>query len=140
MEINYRKKLEKHLKRKLKTKEIVHHIDGNSHNNKLSNLQICTNSEHAKIHGQLKSKNVKNWKTELNDFNALIINKEPKITDLLSEFFTEKQQHIIYLRLNNKNLSKTEREYYSRTIKPKLKAIAYSPLQRVCEQLTWTLL
>ena len=30
---------------------VVHHIDGNKRNNKISNLQILTKKEHEKIHG-----------------------------------------------------------------------------------------
>ena len=32
-------------------KYVVHHIDGNKRNNKISNLQILTKKEHEKIHG-----------------------------------------------------------------------------------------
>jgi hypothetical protein len=35
---------------KLGPSEIIHHKDGNKHNNKLSNLQITTRSNHMKIH------------------------------------------------------------------------------------------
>lgn len=42
--------MEKHLERKLKSDEIVHHIDENKHNNDIKNLQLVTRSEHAKIH------------------------------------------------------------------------------------------
>lgn len=139
MEINYRKKLEKHLKRKLKSTEIVHHIDGDSYNNKLKNLQICTHAEHLKLHRNKKEVNSQ-WKAKLNNFTKLVIDKQAPITDLLSLFFTEKQQQIIYLRLNKQRLSKTDSEYYSRTIKPKLKALAYAPLQRISEQLIWEII
>jgi hypothetical protein len=69
MEINYRQKMEKHLKRKLKPSEIVHHKDGNDRNNKLANLQICTQSEHVMFHKELrKKKKPTEWKQELNDY------------------------------------------------------------------------
>lgn len=39
------------------SKEIsVHHIDGNKFNNEINNLEILTNSEHAKLHG-IENKN-----------------------------------------------------------------------------------
>ena len=41
--------MEKHLNRKLNTFEHVHHIDGNSKNNKLENLIVLTNGEHQRL-------------------------------------------------------------------------------------------
>jgi len=46
----YRVIMEKHLKRRLLPSEVVHHIDGNEKNNKLSNLMITTHSKHRKLH------------------------------------------------------------------------------------------
>ena len=40
--LEHRKVLEEHLGRKLKSEEIVHHIDGDKQNNDLNNLQIMT--------------------------------------------------------------------------------------------------
>lgn len=42
--------MEKHLGRLLKPWEVVHHIDRDRSNNNLSNLQLTSNSEHAKHH------------------------------------------------------------------------------------------
>lgn len=42
--------MEKYLGRKLKKNEQVHHKDGNSLNNKLSNLVVLSPSEHSKYH------------------------------------------------------------------------------------------
>lgn len=42
--------VEQALGRKLRSDEIVHHIDHNFQNNDLSNLQIVTRAEHIKIH------------------------------------------------------------------------------------------
>jgi hypothetical protein len=41
---------EQMLGRPLKRNEIVHHIDGNKHNNDPSNLQVMTQSEHVRMH------------------------------------------------------------------------------------------
>ena len=38
--------MEKHLGRKLKNSEHIHHKDGNPGNNNIRNLVICSNSEH----------------------------------------------------------------------------------------------
>lgn len=42
--------MENHLKRLLTKEEVIHHIDGNKHNNNITNLQLMTNKEHTKLH------------------------------------------------------------------------------------------
>lgn len=39
--------MEKHLGRKLKRSETVHHVDGDRSNNRLKNLELLTRSEHT---------------------------------------------------------------------------------------------
>lgn len=41
--------VEKHIGRKLKKDEFVHHINGNSHDNRIENLMIVDNRSHGKI-------------------------------------------------------------------------------------------
>lgn len=42
--------IEQKIGRKLFSNEVVHHIDGNKHNNDVDNLQLMTRSEHSKLH------------------------------------------------------------------------------------------
>lgn len=51
--------MEKHLGRKLKRNEIVHHIDGNKSNNNIENLTIMSLSEHARLHATGRAVNEK---------------------------------------------------------------------------------
>lgn len=48
--LHHRIVMENHLGRLLTQDEIVHHIDGNKHNNEITNLQLMTNIEHTKHH------------------------------------------------------------------------------------------
>jgi endogenous inhibitor of DNA gyrase (YacG/DUF329 family) len=55
----HRRVMEKHLGRRLKKSEIVHHKDENRRNNAVSNLQVMTRAEHMRIHAKGASWNLK---------------------------------------------------------------------------------
>lgn len=48
---------EQHLGRRLRPNEVVHHIDEDKQNNNISNLQVMTRAEHARIHALENLKN-----------------------------------------------------------------------------------
>ena len=53
--------MEEHIGRKLSRYEVVHHINGNIHDNRLENLRMMSLSEHSKMHriGSTKSDEAK---------------------------------------------------------------------------------
>lgn len=46
----HRTVMEEHIGRKLSRYEVVHHINGNIHDNRLGNLRMMSLSEHSKMH------------------------------------------------------------------------------------------
>lgn len=47
--------MEQHLGRKLSKKEVVHHINHNKSDNRLSNLRLMTSTEHKSLHAKEKN-------------------------------------------------------------------------------------
>jgi len=130
---SYRTIKEKQLGRKLSSKEVVHHKDGNNYNDKPKNLQACSSqSKHAKI--PKKKRNV----TE-EDIKSLIKFTQ-KIETIsfqksLKTIFTPYQISIIIRKSQQLYLSKTDSEYYSRIIKKKLIALSDDNLFKIAQQI-----
>ena len=57
------------------------------------------------------------------------------LEEALRELFTEKQKELMLKVLNHDALTKTEREYYSRVVKPRLKALRNPDLQTMAATL-----
>jgi len=55
--------------------------------------------------------------------------RESSFQDALSELFTEKQKELLFKVLNKETLTKTEKEYFSRVVKKRLKALRNPDLQ-----------
>ena len=131
---NYREIVEKHIGRKLKSNEHIHHKDGDSHNNKIENLEILSPKEHApkriKILDNGKEECVKFVQRET-DMRAEDLNKAFNI------FFPLRQKQLIFRRLNKMPFSKTEIEYYSRVIKKKLVGLANMTLHKIAQMLMY---
>lgn len=50
--LEHRRIVEAHIGRELTSDEVVHHKDGNKSNNDISNLEVVTRAEHARIHAK----------------------------------------------------------------------------------------
>ena len=60
----------------------------------------------------------------------------PQLSIYLDRLFSPKQKDLIFKKLNKESLTKTEREYYSRVVRKKLKAIAMSEVREIADTLT----
>ena len=61
--------------------------------------------------------------------------KELSLEYALSQTFSPKQKELFYKKLNNGKMTKTEREYYSRTVKRKVQALANDELHDMARKL-----
>lgn len=77
--------MEKVIGRKLNKGEVVHHIDGNSRNNSISNLALMESGEHTRLH--VKGKRHKKTKYPI-CIKLPIPNNEGEILSILPEYRT----------------------------------------------------
>ena len=82
-----------------------------------------------------------------NTFSRYYDEAQPKVSELLSlkenfdlqhalsEVFSPKQKELVLKKFRGDLLTKTEREYYSRTVRKKLAALANPELQRLAQKL-----
>ncbi|MFH1395335.1 MAG: hypothetical protein ABIH09_04180, partial [Candidatus Omnitrophota bacterium] len=80
-------------------------------------------------------------------FNSYFDQKESKLGDLLSmkeefsleyslsQVFSPKQKELFLKKLKREKLTKTEKEYFSRTVKKKVLALANTELYRLAQRL-----
>jgi len=50
--------MEHHLGRQLCRKEVVHHLDGNRHNNSITNLEVMSLSRHLSMHNRQRTREI----------------------------------------------------------------------------------
>jgi hypothetical protein len=70
-----------------------------------------------------------NFSRKLEEQRSLLLN------EAISELFTEKQKELMLKMLNHQALTKTEKEYYSRVVKPRLRALRNPDLQTMAVSL-----
>ena len=89
---------------------------------------------------------VKNLQTTLKNFTANHFNASRNqshavpvasgnLNMFLDRIFSPKQKELVFKKLNGKIFTKTEREYYSRTVRKKLEAIADDELGMLAKKL-----
>jgi len=104
----HRMLIEKYLGLTLNQKYVVHHIDKNPNNNKLSNLRIMTRSQHGKLHSpkpkykHIKCHNCKKY------FNILLRKFTFKIKSGQNTFYCSKGCHGNYRYKKHDKLIKRE--------------------------------
>lgn len=89
-----------------------------------------------RLENTFKNYVVEQFAEEQNSLNRkLELKRAAVFNDAASELFTEKQKVVMMKVLNHETLTKTEKEYYSRVIKPRLKAIRNPDVQSIASTL-----
>ena len=65
-----------------------------------------------------------------------MLRRSPELNACLDWLFSPKQKDLIFKKLNSQSFTKTEREYYSRVVRKKLKAIANSQVVDIASRLS----
>jgi hypothetical protein len=64
------------------------------------------------------------------------LQRSTELDACLDRLFSPKQKDLVFKKLNGESFTKTEREYYSRVVRKKLKAIANSQVGYIADRLT----
>lgn len=101
------------------------------YNNDPDNLELLSSqSEHVKK----QHRTSEDWAKLIQDYvDRGFDYKGQSFRRALGVFFTARQQEIMFWKLHGERLSKTEKEYYSRVIKKRLRALANPLLFRAAE-------
>jgi hypothetical protein len=70
------------------------------------------------------------------ELNTEMLQRSPELNACLDRLFSPRQKDLVFKKLNGQSFTKTEREYYSRVVRKKLKAIANSQVSDIANRLT----
>ena len=70
------------------------------------------------------------------ELKAEMLQRSPDLNACLDRLFSPRQKDLVFKKLNGQAFTKTEREYYSRVVRKKLKAIANSQVGYIAAKLT----
>ena len=74
--------------------------------------------------------------TSVREPNTDMLQRSTELDACLDRLFSPKQKDLVFKKLNSESFTKTEREYYSRVVRKKLKAIANSQVGDIANRLT----
>lgn len=77
-----------------------------------------------------------NGETSEREHETGMLQRSPDLNACLDLLFSPKQKDLVFKKLSSQSFTKTEREYYSRVVRKKLKAIANSQVGYIASKLT----